>query len=571
MTSKTRRGFTARTTAPGLLLVLAGSLLLRGATTWGTASPTVRDLRSASSASPAEGNVVSVLPTGGAALGVTVADALLPLHGQGVDAVDQMGGPALAVALAGDFLFAGVGPRLVILDVSRGDHATVVGRSAVLSGAVTAVAVGDGYAYVAVGSLDAWYYRNVPDLYAIDVRDPTRPRVVGRLGDAAAERGYETWSRLAVWEDHVYVVPELPGVRVIDVGDGTAPREVAQIRVDGPFVELRDVGVDRGYAYITTDTALHVVDVRQPAAPREVTALAVGADEWTSFGVMWIDGGMVYVATTYAEAWGQPSWGAALGILDVRDPASPRPVSLTRLGTAQSTNARDIHVAGGLAFMAGYRNELDLGSGVLALVDVSDPSAPVFVGFAGQASAVDGVRAAHDRAYTVGRLFGVSVLDLSVLARSPRQLGALVATHPVGGPCGMASRGGIVYLSTDDDGLQVVDAGDPTAPRLVADRVAPVCGRIVPDGQHVYVADRYAGLIVFDVSVPTKPREVARLAEQGGLVDVAVLANRAFAVTTGAALPCSTSVARLRPASWKRSPSGVTLSISTSWTGTRMC
>ncbi|TEU11421.1 MAG: hypothetical protein E3J25_08095 [Anaerolineales bacterium] len=68
-----------------------------------------------------------------------------------VELVGQIGGPTYAVAVQGNYAYIGVGPRLVVLDVSNPARPSVAGQTIVLPGLVRDVYAAGDYAYVAAG------------------------------------------------------------------------------------------------------------------------------------------------------------------------------------------------------------------------------------------------------------------------------------------------------------------------------------------------------------------------------------------------------------------------------------
>ncbi|MCR4407133.1 MAG: hypothetical protein NUW24_09465 [Anaerolineae bacterium] len=89
---------------------------------------------------------------------------------QNVELVSQIGGLVKAVALQGNYAYVGVGPRLVILNVSDAAHPAVVGQTGVLPGVMEGVVVSGNYAYVAAGD---------GGLCVINVADPAHPAEAG--------------------------------------------------------------------------------------------------------------------------------------------------------------------------------------------------------------------------------------------------------------------------------------------------------------------------------------------------------------------------------------------------------
>ncbi len=89
---------------------------------------------------------------------------------RGIELLGQLGSLATAVAIQGNYAYVGVGPRLVILDLSTPNNPVAVGQTGLLPNTVADVFVAGAYAFVA----DAW-----AGLRIIDVADPTAPHEVG--------------------------------------------------------------------------------------------------------------------------------------------------------------------------------------------------------------------------------------------------------------------------------------------------------------------------------------------------------------------------------------------------------
>jgi len=91
-----------------------------------------------------------------------------------IELVGQIGGPVFAVAVQGNYAYVGVGPRLIVLDVSDPAHLRMIGRTVKLLYAIHDIAVVGGYAYVAVGESGTW----LGGLWIIDVANPAAPTIV---------------------------------------------------------------------------------------------------------------------------------------------------------------------------------------------------------------------------------------------------------------------------------------------------------------------------------------------------------------------------------------------------------
>jgi hypothetical protein len=200
------------------------------------------------------GHALAQQPPARLAEGVTGLGAPDAQAAQNVELVGQIGGPTKAVAVSGSYAYVGVGPRLVILNVSDPSAPRMVGQTEPLPGAVWDVAVSGGYAYVA----DEWY----GGLRIIAVSDPAHPYEVG---------AYDTpgWAvGVAVSGGYAYVADGDDGLRIIAVSDPAHPYEVGFYDTPG---SAWDVAVSGGYAYVADDWAgLRIIAVSDPAHPYEV-------------------------------------------------------------------------------------------------------------------------------------------------------------------------------------------------------------------------------------------------------------------------------------------------------------
>jgi len=166
---------------------------------------------------------------------------------------------------------------------------------------------------------------------------------------------------------HLYV-SSLTGISVLDVSNPRAPVRVG--RLDLPNAQNEDVDVGSGILLVSDDPAggrgiLHVIDVRDPADPRPLSRYRT----WPR------SRGIGHTATCiqrcrYAWLAGSPR---GIEVVDLRDPAHPRRAG--RFGAraaAGEYGTHDVQVDGsGLAWVAG--------SNGTAAYDVSDPVRPRLV------------------------------------------------------------------------------------------------------------------------------------------------------------------------------------------------
>jgi hypothetical protein len=70
--------------------------------------------------------------------------------------------------------------------------------------------------------------------------------------------------------------------------------------------------------------------------------------------------------------------------------------------------------------------------------------------------------------------------------------------------------GGYAYLAGLDDGLRIIDVGNPAGPVEVGHYDAvDYSWDVAVDGDYAYLADSWGGLRIIDVSVPASPAEIA--------------------------------------------------------------
>ncbi len=486
--------------------------------------------------------------------------------------VGQIGGPTQAVAIKGNYAYLGVGPRLIVLDVSDPTAPREVGGSAPFSGAVQDVAVSGTIAYVAAGG---------GGLRVLDVSDPTLPAEIGSVHSRGYAEGVAVSGTTVGLADGPY------GLRVIDVSNPANPTEIGSAFTRNYAFKVAIAG---SYAYVAAAGAgLLIVDLTNPAKPLQVATLATPG---YAYGLT-VTGNTVYVASGWGglaivdvatkavprllgqyqtEGWAkgvsvlgnQACVAAALGglvVLDVSNPAAPVEVgSLAVVGG----DAAGVAVAGAIAYVA------DRNWGLEA-VSLSAPANPVQVGFYGPLGYAEGVAVAGNYAYVAAGSYGLRIVDISDPAH-PRQVGAYdtqsytksvavagnyayVGTyqnfqvvdvsdpsHPVKAGLlsdslltrGMAFTGGVVYIA-DEQGLWLIDVSDPSAPKKLSHLQTetsngqnPAVG-VAVSGNVAYVALEGQGLLTVDVSNPLAPAVIGQLQwPNAGAEAVAVAQGMAF-------------------------------------------
>jgi len=391
-----------------------------------------------------------------------------------LEVVGQIGGGTYAVAVQGNYAYIGVGPRLVILDVSDPSAPIVVGQTDVMPDVLRDIAVVGSYAYVAAGGLSV-----------IDISTPESPLVVGYCetpGDANA---------VAVAGNYAYVADKGGGLRVIDVSTPESPTEVGDCYIPGG---ANDVTVAGPYAYVAA-WGLRVVDVSTPESP---TMVGYCGTPGSSEGVA--------VAGNYAYVTGE----RGLRVIDVSTPESPTevgswPESSTEVG---SCGGGDVMVVGDYAYWGG-----------LSIIDISTPESPTVVGSCGTPGGY-ALAVAGDYAYVVGG--GLYVIDVST-PESPTVVGSYET--PVSGAWDVAVAGNYAYIR-DGGALRVIDVSTTGSLTVVGscDTYAP--RDLTVGGDYAYLV--LWGLYVIDVSSPESPTVIGSCDTPGESQSVAVAGDYAY-------------------------------------------
>ncbi|MGB3219215.1 MAG: hypothetical protein WBD79_17590, partial [Anaerolineae bacterium] len=167
-----------------------------------------------------------------------------------VDLLGQIGGASYAADVVGDRAYLGVGPRLVILDVSNPASPTLLGQSSVLPGIIYDLVVANNVAYVAYGD---------SGLQIIDVSNPANPVRRGGYDTPGYARGVAVAGSLA------YVADYYSGLQIIDVSNPANP--VRRGGYDTPGYAW-GVTVADSLVYVADSyRGLQIIDVSNPANP----------------------------------------------------------------------------------------------------------------------------------------------------------------------------------------------------------------------------------------------------------------------------------------------------------------
>ena len=410
---------------------------------------------------------------------------------QNVELVGQIGGVSYAVAVQGNYAYLGVGPRLVVLDISNPANPTVVGQTEVLPGVVQGVAVAGNYAYVAAGG----------SLHIINISDPAAPSEAGYYNTRGWAHG------VAVAGNYAYVADGSSGLCVINVSDPAAPTEAGFYDTPGWALGVAAAG---NYAYIADyDAGLRIINVSDPAAPSE----AGFYDTPGSADGVAVAGDYAYVA----------DYDAGLRVINISYPEAP-----TETGFCDTPgSADDVTVVGNYAYVTDRY-------GGLRIINISDPAAPTETGFYDTPGWASGVAVVGNYAYVADGYGNLRIINISNPA-APTETGLY---DTPGLASGVAVAGDYAYIADYDAGLRIINVSDPAAPTEAGFCDTPgVADDVTVVGNYAYVADGWSsGLRIINVSDPAAPSEAGFYDTPGWASGVAVAGNYAYVANSGAGL-----------------------------------
>jgi hypothetical protein len=351
------------------------------------------------------------------------------------------------------------------------------------------------------------------DIY--DVADPAQPVLlsstpVSNAVDLEVDGTYAYISSAQIGIDGRFPVLGKVWLDVVAVNDGRHLTPLSHLEIETPegYTSLH---IADGWAYLGVDDSTALIDIHDPSDLVQQALFPL------SFGEATIVGLRAYIAGALS-----------LRIVDLHNPDAP-----VQAGVYSSLgDFTCVRVVDDIAYVVEQGQRL-------LIFDVHNPAQPQLLRhdddfrFAYLCSAeIDGDRAYtdyqffdlsdrvnpklfeirlgqhayYDMAVAGDRLYAVNVDGLSIFDISVPQMPQLLGILAVAQGYRVAVAGQTVYVA--EQNLTVVDASDPTAPRVLGTSVPfPAPDIVVATGDYVIV-DGNSFLGVFDVRNPTRPRPV---------------------------------------------------------------
>jgi len=257
-------------------------------------------------------------------------------------------------------------------------------------------------------------------------------RADGRLPPAPARISIPTSLGMAFSGSRVTLAAATDGLVTLDLAEAVAPREIGRLDLPGT---CRDVCFVENHAYVAAGVAgLQVVDMATPESPRSVGALPLAGDARH----VCVDGSFAVVS----------SGADGFSIVDVSRPETPRVRSHVPAGEAFSSAISDGHAY------------LCAGEAGLQIIDLSHSSAPEIIG-----GITDHARDIHVAGGFAYLATGAEILVLDVLDPTRPVVRSRVRTAETTSV--LAVQGSTCYVGSGDWGMHVIDVGDPSNPRFL--------------------------------------------------------------------------------------------------------
>ena len=505
--------------------------------------------------------------------GVRILDISNPLSPVELGS-DPAGGTRLEIA--GDLIAIASGTEFAyLLSVADPANPMVLAEIVQSNGIVRDVDIEGDYLYMAVKrnpSLGSFVYQ-------YDISEPTNPEFVESEGindprciEAVGNRQYvgsdnglyvldamdfvgyiagaphEYMLDLVVVGDLVVGVHNEYGIGLYDVSESAAPFIAGHIVVEGAPSRLRfhgdsaylAVGLVFGYG-----GTINAIGMPSLTVPEILSSIDVGLDNFDAAGSIFAgaDNGATGPVEIYdlsdpigpVVAAEIPAWGAtgvgfdgsllyaqggsASGmnffVYDLTDPYNPTAVASANMDYV--TEGR-IEIDSGYAYLPRWTISS-------AIVDVSNPASPQFVG---ELPRADEIVVVGGLAHVAVRFGGYSIYDVSD-PTNPEILGS-VSFSESANTWGLAVSGNLAFVAAGAYGLSVLDISDPTNP-METDRFTThsEARGVCIAGSVAYVADYEAGLHVVDVSDPYRIRAMYTYLLNGRSMGAAVASTGVIA------------------------------------------
>lgn len=418
-------------------------------------------------------------------------------QGDGMRVLGQLGGSIGAVCVDGSRAYVGVGPSLVLLDLSDPFQPMVLGETGRLADLIEGIAVHGNYAFLAC---------RFDGLHVIDVSDAANPHQVAQLPGVSFSRDLTLREDPQSGQVLAYVA-EYDWLRIIDVTSPLSPTLVSEVQEGASSYDISILAKnDRVYAYLAAQAGLRVFDATDAAHPTVIQTLLPGT---------WTKG----VAVTQDQLFAAGNTG--VWAFDLTDPAAPVETNYIEM----VNGAEDVLLVDGRLYIATYN------WGLMA-VDVDDKPwsllGPWNIGSRGEAMELDLAQDVADSPLLVSLGHSLIAVDIA----GPNEPQARGSYHGLEA-WDVDTLPGYAYVASDGLGMQIVDVSDPGALEVVGiytgtQQALQVVAEERQGRRYAFLTGLTEGLHIVEVTDPAAPVFVAHVPAATETYDVAVQGNYAY-------------------------------------------
>ena len=355
--------------------------------------------------------------------------------------------------------------------------------------------------------LAAWLSQETV-LYAISITDPLLPSTIGVVDVPEVAT--------AAFQDEEYLYAgSRAALNILPVGDPFGePVGTFESRF-GPSA----IVATGGYAYLTRNDSLLVLDVSDPFEPTEASRLQINGKHPKDIQ---FHAGHAYIPATLG----------GLNVVDVTDPRNPSLVAVIPF----ESHTTGFKIRGSYGYLARIVSVTPTerwyeGSSVFEVLDLSTPNAPVTVGSVTIPTMVHDLDVVGDYAYVTGEQItnqkqAITVVDITS-PTSPLIVDVPDPNFGTSNPYDIYLHKGHAYIMDSGDGLRVLNLNDPLNPTIVASLELPLqmyCMHGVGEVIYLCAEERY--LNIADVSDPDNPVLTSSEIIPSGLASTIVLKDR---------------------------------------------
>lgn len=243
------------------------------------------------------------------------------------------------------------------------------------------------------------------------------------------------------------------------------------------------LSIKNNFAYITTNTSLFILDVKNPEKPVKAGELIVGTPV---FGLCVRDNFAFLAASD-----------KGLVIADISDPENPYVIGIySGGGTMYNVEGVDNYC---------YTINYEIG---FEVIDISNPAEPRKI--SGFPASPRGLSIQDDFAFVSDLKNGLTILNIA----DPENIKRVGVVENTGGAAGIKINNELLYLGSYNNWIKIYRISEPQSPQFVRQYTKPyeVSGFAVTDN---FLVTKYRGIIIEEITDLKNPLPFAKYSARG--------------------------------------------------------